>query len=131
MTSRRQFVRAAAAAATVRRVFGQAANRKLRLGLIGAGWYGMVDMQAAWKAGNVECAAIADVDSEHLAQSAAECEKVQGSRPALHKDYRELLSTSGLDAVIIATPPERCCGFSPRTPSSSRCPQRRWRRESR
>jgi predicted dehydrogenase len=105
MTSRRTFVRAATATAVARRAFGQAANRKLRLGLIGAGWYGMVDMQAAWKAGNVECVAIADVDAEHLAQSAAECDKAQGTRPALHKDYRELLNTPGLDGVILATPP--------------------------
>jgi predicted dehydrogenase len=105
MTSRRDFLRAAAAAASSRAAYGQAANRKLKLGLIGAGWYGMVDMQAAWKTGNVECVAVADVDTDHLAQSAAECEKAQGTRPAVHKDYRELLNAPGLDAIIIATPP--------------------------
>ena len=93
------------AAAAAPLAFGQAQNRKLKIGVIGAGWYGMVDMNAAWKAGNVECVAIADVDTKHSADAAAECEKAQGSRPRLTKDYRELLGTPGLDAVIIATPP--------------------------
>lgn len=92
-----------ASAATA--AFGQAQNRKLKLGVIGVGWYGMVDMNAAWKVGNVECVAIADVDTAHLEKSATECEKAQGSRPKVHKDYRELLDTPGLDAVIIGTPP--------------------------
>ena len=35
----------------------------------------------------------------------AEVEKAQGSRPKTFKDYRELLDTPGLEAVIIATPP--------------------------
>jgi predicted dehydrogenase len=85
--------------------FGQAQNRKLKLGVIGAGWYGMVDMNAAWKVGNVECIAIADADTAHSTAAAGECEKSQGSRPKTTKDYRELLDTPGLDAVIIATPP--------------------------
>jgi predicted dehydrogenase len=85
--------------------YGQAESRKLKLGVIGAGWYGMVDMNAAWKAGNVECIAVADADTEHLNKADEECVKNQGSRPKTTKDYRELLDTPGLDAVIIATPP--------------------------
>jgi predicted dehydrogenase len=86
-------------------VYGQAQNRKLKLGVIGAGWYGTVDMNAAWKAGNAECVAIADADTAHSKQAADDCEKAQGTRPRTTKDYRELLDTPGLDAVIIATPP--------------------------
>ncbi len=78
----------------------------LSLGLIGCGWYGMVDLNAAFENDGVQCAALCDVDSEHLAAAAAEVEKRQGKRPATHKDYRELLDTPGLDAVIIATPPQ-------------------------
>ena len=47
-------------------------DNKLRIGLIGAGWYGMVDAKAALKAGNVQIAAICDVDSAHLKASADE-----------------------------------------------------------
>jgi len=42
----------------------------VKLGVIGVGWYGMVDARAALKVGGVEIAAICDVDSEHLEKSA-------------------------------------------------------------
>lgn len=82
---------------------GQSA--KIRLGLIGCGWYGMVDLRAALKAGGVEVLALSDVDSENLKKSADEVEKLTGSRPKTFRLYEELLETPGLEAVIIATPP--------------------------
>ncbi len=78
---------------------------KLKLGLIGCGWYGMVDVKAAFKVGGVEVIALCDVDSEHLSKSADEVEKLQSSRPKTFRDYHELLEVPGLQAVIIATPP--------------------------
>ncbi len=78
---------------------------KLKTGLIGCGWYGMVDVKAAFKVGGVEIIALCDIDSEHLKNSADEVEKLQGSRPRTFKSYEELLDTPGLEAVIIATPP--------------------------
>jgi len=54
---------------------------KLKTGLIGCGWYGMVDVKAAFKVGGVEIVALCDIDSEHLNKSADEIEKIQGSRP--------------------------------------------------
>jgi predicted dehydrogenase len=80
-------------------------DAKLKLGLIGCGWYGMVDLKAALKVGGVEVVALCDVDSEHLDSSAAEVEKLQGRRPRTFKLYEDLLQTPGLEAVIIATPP--------------------------
>jgi len=80
-------------------------GRKLRLGLIGCGWYGMVDVKAAFKVGGVEVIALCDVDREHLSKSADEIEKLQGKRPQTFKLYEELLKSPGLEAVIIATPP--------------------------
>lgn len=82
------------------------AGRKLQLGVIGVGWYGMVDAQAALKVGGVEIAAICDVDREHLERSAAELEKLQGRRPQTFSAYEELLDLKELDAVIIGTPPQ-------------------------
>ena len=79
--------------------------RKIKLGLIGAGWYGMVDVEAAFKAGGVEVLAVCDVDSAHLNEAAQKIEKLQGSRPKTFKNHRELLDVAGLEAVIIATPP--------------------------
>ncbi|MGM0620904.1 MAG: Gfo/Idh/MocA family protein [Bacteroidota bacterium] len=83
-----------------------AQNRKIKIGLIGCGWYGMVITTAALKVGGVEVIAVCDVDSEHLKNSASEIESVQGSRPKTFKDYRELLDLKELEAVMIATPPQ-------------------------
>jgi predicted dehydrogenase len=81
-------------------------GRKLKLGLIGCGWYGLVDVNAAFKVGGVEVVGLCDVDSEHLEKSAAEVEKLQGKRPRTFKRYEDLLELAGLEAVIIATPPQ-------------------------
>ena len=78
---------------------------KIRLGVIGCGWYGLVDAKAALKTGSAEIVAICDIDSEHLAKAAEEIEKLQGSRPKGFKLYEELLKHPDLDALIIATPP--------------------------
>ncbi len=80
-------------------------GRKIRLGLIGCGWYGMVDVNAAFKAGGVEVVALCDVDSDHLNKSAQQVEKLQGDRPATFKLYDQMLKAGGMDAVIIASPP--------------------------
>ena len=81
-------------------------NKKLKIGLIGAGWYGMVITKSALKTGDVEVIAVCDVDSDHLKGSADEVEKLQGSRPKEFKDYNELLDVKELDAVFIGTPPQ-------------------------
>jgi len=106
-TNRRKFLAtvAAGAVATAATAEGAKDDRKIRLGVIGVGWYGMVDAEAALKAGGAEIAAICDVDSEHLEKSADKLEKLQGTRPKTLKLYQELLDLKGLDAVIIATPP--------------------------
>lgn len=83
-----------------------AAGRKLRLGLIGCGGYGLTDVRAAFKAGGVEVVALCDVDSAHLTQAADEVQKLQGTRPKTFQRYDELLAVSGLEVVIIATPPQ-------------------------
>lgn len=107
-TNRRDFVRTLAAG-TAAVIAGDgiapAQDRKVRLGLIGCGWWGMINVNAAFKAGGVEMVAICDVDSENLEKSAADIEKLQGSRPKTFKMYREMLDHPGLEAVIIATPP--------------------------
>ena len=107
--NRRSFLGTAAAGAFALGALGsraaEAPAKKLKLGLIGCGWYGLVDVKAAFKAGVVEVLAICDVDSDHLAQSAAEIEKLQGKKPQTFKLYEDLLKIQELEAVIIATPP--------------------------
>jgi predicted dehydrogenase len=80
-------------------------EQKLKVGLIGSGWYGMVDIKAALRAGGMEVIAICDVDSVHLNSGAGEIEKIQGSKPRTFKYFRELLDMKDLEAVFIATPP--------------------------
>jgi predicted dehydrogenase len=79
--------------------------KKIKIGLIGCGWYGMVITKAALKVGGVEVIGICDVDSEHLKNSADELEKLQGARPKTFKYYPELLDQKNLDSVFIGTPP--------------------------
>jgi predicted dehydrogenase len=81
-------------------------DRKIKVGLIGSGWYGMVISKAALKAGGVEISAICDVDSEHLKKSGEELEKLQGTKPKSFKQYQDLINMKGLDAIFIATPPQ-------------------------
>lgn len=97
---RRQFIFSASVAG-----LSTAQERKLRLGIIGCGWYGGVDARAAWKAGGVEVIGLCDADSKMLDDTVAVCEKEQGSKPKTFKHYKDLLAMDGLDAVIIATPP--------------------------
>ena len=106
-STRREFLGTTAAAATLAgaALLGAAEKRTLNLGLIGAGGYGMADAKAALKAGGTRIAAVCDVDSDHLAQSADELDKLQAARPKTFKLYQDLLDLKGLDAVIIATPP--------------------------
>jgi predicted dehydrogenase len=80
-------------------------QKKIKIGLIGSGWYGMVDIKAALKIGGVEAIGICDVDSDHLTTSADELEKLQGTRPQTFKYYYDLLDMKGLEAVIIGTVP--------------------------
>lgn len=98
---RRHFVGAGLAAAAA----GQGQEKKLRMGVIGCGWYGGVDMRAAYNAGGVEFTALCDADSQHLDEAAASVEKQQGAKPRTFKHYQEMLAVPELDAVIIATPP--------------------------
>lgn len=80
-------------------------DRKISIGLIGAGWYGMVDINAAFKTGNVEVIGICDVDSDRLNTNADAIAKLQPERPKTFKYYKDLLDMKGLEAVFIASPP--------------------------
>ena len=106
---RRNFIKSAsigsAALVTAFSIPAFSQERKLKIGLIGAGWYGMVIATAALKIGGVEVIAVCDVDTEHLNSSADELAKLQGTRPKTYKHYQELLDIKGLEAVFIGTPP--------------------------
>jgi predicted dehydrogenase len=105
---RRTFLQTAAFGAAAAAIYpGRAlAEEPIKVGVIGCGWYGGVLMTAAFEAGGIEVSALCDVDTEHLANTAAEAEAAQGRRPHIYTDHRELLDVPGLQAVFIATPPQ-------------------------
>ncbi|HSB61318.1 MAG TPA: Gfo/Idh/MocA family oxidoreductase, partial [Vicinamibacteria bacterium] len=112
---RRSFTRGLVAATAGAAVLPSAAGRAraegpgprtVKMGLLGCGWWGMLDLKAAFQAGGVEAAALCDVDGEHLAKAAEETAALQGgTRPRTYKDWRELVAHPGLEALIVATPP--------------------------
>jgi predicted dehydrogenase len=82
---------------------------QLRVGLVGCKGMGWSNLQQHLRIKQVTCAALADVDQSVLDGRAANVEELQGSRPALYRDYRRMLEREDLDYVIIATPDHWHC----------------------
>jgi predicted dehydrogenase len=81
-----------------------AANEKIRLGLIGAGSRGNQLLDVFLPIPEVDLVAIADVDDRHASETAERIKKEKGSAPTTARDYRAMLDSKDVDAVIIATP---------------------------
>jgi predicted dehydrogenase len=86
---------AAAAPAIVK-----AAGDQVRFGMVGTGSRGDYLLKHLHGIDNGHCAALCDINKEHLDRSA----QTIGTNPAKYKDYRELLSRNDVDAVIVTTP---------------------------
>jgi predicted dehydrogenase len=109
--NRRQFLGSLASTSAAPLVWSQgsgvaAAEDKIRIGVIGCGWYGGVDAVNALKAGGVEVIGLCDADTAHLEAFAADMQNRQGTRPKTFKHHRELLEMPRLQAVILASPPQ-------------------------
>jgi predicted dehydrogenase len=83
-----------------------AAPKPLRVGLIGCGWYGKVDLFRLLQVAPVEVVSLCDVDKKMLADAADQVAGRQESkkRPRTYGDYREMLKEKDLDIVEVATP---------------------------
>jgi predicted dehydrogenase len=81
-------------------------NKPRRVGLIGCGWYGKIDLLRLIQVAPVEVVSLCDVDSKMLEDAANLVATRQKSRavPKTYADYRELLAAKDLDLVLIATP---------------------------
>ncbi len=107
---RRHFLRtggAAALALSGMDRYGQAfADTRLRVGLIGTGWYGKGDLFRLLQVAPVDVVSLCDVDSAMLADAAEQVAARQESRktPRTFADYRRMLAERDLDLVIVATP---------------------------
>src|SRR5574340_950041 len=85
---------------------GIMASKPPRVGLIGCGWYGKIDLFRLIQVAPVEVVSLCDVDRRALAQAAELTATRQASKktPRTFSDYRKMLAEKDLDLVFIATP---------------------------
>ncbi|HPC60118.1 MAG TPA: Gfo/Idh/MocA family oxidoreductase [Verrucomicrobiota bacterium] len=107
--NRRNFLKLGAAGVAGITLGGYAAefaDPKKRVGLIGSGWYGKVDLLRLIQVAPVEVVSICDVDKRMLAGAVEIIASRQASKrpPRTYTDYREMLKERDLDLVLIATP---------------------------
>jgi predicted dehydrogenase len=102
---RRDFLKATAAGLALAATAPAADTKTYRAGLIGTGWYGMVDLRHLMDSGRAEVVAMCDVDKKMLQGAADEVTSRQrGEAPQLFHDFREMLKPKNLDIVLIGTP---------------------------
>ena len=84
----------------------EVADQKKRVGLIGSGWYGKVDLLRLVQVAPVEVVSLCDVDKKMLTEAAdiVATRQLSKQRPRTYGDYREMLKEKDLDLVLIATP---------------------------
>src|SRR5206468_9702942 len=114
--NRRQFIRAgtsALALSSLASLRGYAADpdvadigNKKRVGIIGPGWYGKIDLFRLIQIAPVEVVSMCDVDKTMLSNAADMVAQRQLSRkrPRTYSDYREMLKEKDLDIILIGTP---------------------------
>src|SRR5687768_17947853 len=109
--NRREFLKAGAAASVaVAGLGGYVAyaqeQKPIRVGLIGSGWCGKVDLFRLIQVAPVEVVSLCDVDKRMVADAAemVAIRQKSGNRPRTYGDYREMLKEKDLDVVIIGTP---------------------------
>jgi predicted dehydrogenase len=102
--NRRRFLQAAAGAGLASVAYAD--DKPRRVGMIGCGWYGKIDVLRLVQVAPVEIVSLCDVDSKMLSEAADIIASRQASkkRPRLFKDYREMLKEKDLDIVEISTP---------------------------
>jgi predicted dehydrogenase len=97
---------AASAATAISFAGGGEQPRPPRVGLIGCGWYGKVDLLRLIQVAPVEVVSLCDVDSRMLDEAAGIVAGRQRNRqrPRTYRDYREMLRQRNLDIVLVGTP---------------------------
>lgn len=94
---------AAALAAKGRAAAAPAANR-IRIGVIGTGGIGKVDLSTFLANPEVECVVVCDVDDARLAEGVKLVEKLRDKRPDAVKDFRRVIERKDVDVVLVTTP---------------------------
>lgn len=106
--NRRTFVSslavAGAAVATRSRLFGAEQKVRPRVGLIGCGWYGGVNLGVFARCTAVDFVSLCDVNQRSLAKTLKLVAQHQSTVPRTFSDYRQMLAAGGHDIVLVATP---------------------------
>jgi len=81
-------------------------QKKRRVGLIGCGWYGKIDLFRLIQVAPVEVISLCDVDKQMLAEAASmvAARQASGKTPRTFSDYRQMLKQRDLDIVLVAPP---------------------------
>ena len=83
---------------------GVSPNDKIHVGLIGCGGMGRYNLIDFLRVEEVECLALADVDTEQSQETAETVVEGRQRRPDTYQDFRRLLDRDDIDVVIVATP---------------------------
>ena len=109
--NRREFLHSAGGATASAGALGAEApafdkDKRRRVGLIGCGWYGKIDLIRFLQVAPVEVVSLCDVDKQMLGDAAGIIAARQPSKkmPRTYGDYRRMLAEKDLDIVLIATP---------------------------
>src|SRR6185369_532473 len=108
--NRRNFLKSSVAAgfaiATAPTFAADFADMKKRVGLIGTGSYGKIDLLRLIQVAPVEVVSLCDVDKKMLSDAAdiVASRQKSGKKPRTYSDYREMLKEKDLDMVLIGTP---------------------------
>jgi predicted dehydrogenase len=108
---RRDFLRVASGAGALglsawnhRALAGVSANNRINVGFIGLGGQGTGRLTEFMKHADMNVAGLCDADTTHLSRAAELVKKERGSAPPTFGDFRKLLDSKDVDAVVIATP---------------------------
>jgi predicted dehydrogenase len=106
--NRRTFLQATGAGIALSAAGSQAFadDKPRRVGLIGCGWYGKIDLFRLIQIAPVEVVSLCDVDKQMLTEAANMVGARQASKktPRTYSDYRQMLGKKDLDLVLIAPP---------------------------
>ncbi len=106
--NRREFLQSTGGGLAANAVAGQLVRdeKRRRVGLIGCGWYGKIDLVRLIQISPVEVVSLCDVDKRVLAEAASMVAARQLSKktPRTYNDFRQMLAAKDLDLVLIAPP---------------------------
>lgn len=82
-----------------------AADRKIKIAIIGTGWFGTdLLLPAMLATQRFDVVALCDVNQHELQKPVDTIQKAGQPKPELFADYRKLYAMPGLEAVVIASP---------------------------